>query len=294
MSRARVVSTLVAAAVLSGCGTTSVEPASGDQLAAPPSAPSQQSTSGQPHSAWPIPLTANATIKALDRMPERLGEWEQSEVDRGLVLYTHPQAQLGIEARRGYLGVRANAFVMEVQNEIHLDPFSAGIGNRNLPPTRRRGLELEITANPLTPLRLSAAYAYIDARFREGTLAGSAFGTSIAGKTVPLVPRHKLNLNASWDFNTATRLTAAAAYVGEQFMDNDEPNSFGVKIPAYTLVDLKLTHRRGAWFFAAALNNVFGEKYYNYAVRSQFVADRYNAYPLPERNGSVSVEYRFE
>lgn len=77
-------------------------------------------------------------------------------------------------------------------------------------------------------------------------------------------------------------------------MDNDEPNSLGVRIPAYTLVDLKLTHRRGAWLFAAALNNVFGEKYYNYAVRSQFVADRYNAYPLPERNGTLSVEYRFE
>ena len=31
-------------------------------------------------------------------MPERLGEWEQSVVDRGLVLYAHPQAELGIEA----------------------------------------------------------------------------------------------------------------------------------------------------------------------------------------------------
>lgn len=31
-------------------------------------------------------------------MPERLGEWETSEADRGLVLYAHPQTQLGIEA----------------------------------------------------------------------------------------------------------------------------------------------------------------------------------------------------
>lgn len=202
--------------------------------------------------------------------------------------------ELGAEVRRGTVAGRANAFVIETQNEIHLDPFSAGVGNRNLPPIRRRGVELEVSANPWTPLRLTAAYTYIDARLREGSLAGSAFGTSIAGKTVPLVPRHKLNVNASWDFNVATRLTAAVAYVGEQFMDNDEPNSLGVKIPAYTLVDLKLTHRRGAWTFAAALNNVLGEKYFNYAVRSQFVADRYNAYPLPERNGTISVEYRFE
>jgi iron complex outermembrane receptor protein len=76
-------------------------------------------------------------------------------------------------------------------------------------------------------------------------------------------------------------------------MDNDEPNSLGVRIPAYTLVDLKLTHRRGPWSFAASVNNLLNEKYYNYAVRSQFVADRYNAYPLPVINGSVSVEYQF-
>jgi len=42
---------------------------------------------------------------------------------------------------------------------------------------------------------------------------------------------------------------------------------------------------------AATVNNLFGEKYFNYAVRSQFVPDRYNAYPLPERNAFVTVEY---
>jgi hypothetical protein len=31
-------------------------------------------------------------------MPVRLGEWEQSEADRGLVLYAHPKGELGIEA----------------------------------------------------------------------------------------------------------------------------------------------------------------------------------------------------
>ena len=76
-------------------------------------------------------------------------------------------------------------------------------------------------------------------------------------------------------------------------MDNDEPNTLGVKIPSYTTVDLKLTHRRGPWLVAATLNNAFNERYYNYAVRSQFVADRYNAYPLPERNGSIALEYHF-
>jgi iron complex outermembrane receptor protein len=107
------------------------------------------------------------------------------------------------------------------------------------------------------------------------------------------VPRHKATLRASWDFTPATRLSALLTYVGKQHMDNDESNSLGVKVPSYKLVDLKLAHRYGQWRFAATVNNLFNEKYYNYAVRSQFVLDRYNAYPLPERNGMVTAEYQF-
>ncbi|HWM28663.1 MAG TPA: TonB-dependent receptor, partial [Woeseiaceae bacterium] len=201
--------------------------------------------------------------------------------------------ELTFEARGVSRGGRVTAFEIDVNDEIHLDPFTAGVGNRNLPRLRRRGVEVEANARPLQQLHLAAAYAYIDAKFREGTLEGSPFGASIAGKTVPLVPRHKAAARASWDFTAATRLNALVTYVSDQFMDNDEPNSLGVKIPSYTVLDLKLTHRRGPWLFAATLNNVFDERYYNYAVRSQFVADRYNAYPLPERNGTVSIEYQF-
>jgi iron complex outermembrane receptor protein len=203
---------------------------------------------------------------------------------------------LSADYRRGGAGARATLFVIDVQDEIHLDPYSTGVGNRNLPPSRRRGVELEANARPLPKLGLAAAYAYIDAKFREGVLAGSPFSlqnVSLAGKQVPLVPRHKVTLRASWDFTPATRLNALVSYVGSQLMDNDEANTLGVSIPAYTLVDLKLTHRWKSWAFAAGVNNLFNEKYYNYAVRSQFVLDRYNAYPLPERNGMVSAEYQF-
>lgn len=113
----------------------------------------------------------------------------------------------------------------------------------------------------------------------------------IADKTVPLVPRNKVGVRASWDFTPSTRLSMVASYVSSQFMDNDEGNTLGVKIPSYTVVDVKFAHRRGPWTVAATVNNLFGEKYFNYAVRSQFVPDRYNAYPLPERSGLVTVEY---
>jgi len=207
---------------------------------------------------------------------------------------TARSAELGIEQRAGATWLRAALFEIDVRDEIHLDAFTTGIGNTNLPRSRRRGLELEGTWSPLPALTLRGAYTYVDARFRDGVLPGGFFTQTnvvIAGKTVPLVPRHRLNLAASWAVAAGTRLNAALAYVGEQFMDNDEGNTLGVKIPAYTVLDLKLIHGRGPWRLAAAVNNVTNERYHNYAVRSQFVPDRYNAYPLPERNFTLTLEY---
>ena len=204
--------------------------------------------------------------------------------------------EVGYETRGAAGHVRAALYTMEVRDEIHLDAFSNGIGNTNLPPSRRRGLELDGQWLATKAVTLGAAYSYIDAQFREGVLPGSAFSqlnVQLAGRSVPLVPRNKLSVNAAWAISANTRLSAVANYVGAQFMDNDEGNTLGVKIPAYTVVDMKLSYRRGPWRAGLAVNNLLGKSYYNYAVRSQFVADRYNVYPLPERNFSVNVAYDF-
>ncbi len=204
--------------------------------------------------------------------------------------------EVGYETRGTAGRVRAALYTMEVRDEIHLDPFTNGTGNTNLPPSRRRGFELDGQWLATPSVTLGAAYTYVDATFREGVLPGSGFSqlnVQLAGRTVPLVPRNKLSVNAAWAMNANTRLSAAANYVGSQFMDNDEGNTLGVKIPAYTVVDLKLVYRNGPWRVGGAINNLFGKSYYNYAVRSQFVADRYNVYPLPERNMSLNVAYEF-
>jgi iron complex outermembrane receptor protein len=200
--------------------------------------------------------------------------------------------EAGVEQRiaRGFW--RATLFRIDVSDEIHLDPFTTGVGNTNLPPSRRQGVELEGRFS-----NIRAAYAYTEAKFLEGTLAGSPFtGTdiAIAGNTVPLVPRHKLNLGAAWDFSERTRLSGSLTWVSEQVLDNDESNTLAHRIPDYYLVDLKLarTYRWGR--IAATVNNLFDEKYYDYAVRSVSVAtpDRYSVYPLPGRAFGLSVELR--
>jgi iron complex outermembrane receptor protein len=75
-------------------------------------------------------------------------------------------------------------------------------------------------------------------------------------------------------------------------MDNDEPNTLGRRIPAYSVADVKLAQSFSWGRLAAVVNNVFDQKYYTYAVRSQFIADRYAVYPLPGRTLSLVVELK--
>lgn len=204
--------------------------------------------------------------------------------------------EAGAEWRAGAGSVRAALFRTDVTDEIHLDPFTTGVGNTNLPPSRRQGIELEGAWQATPALRITAAYAYTDAKFLEGTLAGGAFAIGsnlpLAGKAVPLVPRNKLNAAFAWELGAMTRLSGALTYLSSQYMDNDEPNTLAVKIPAYTLLDLKLSREFGWGRLALAVNNVLDEDYYTYAVRSAFVADRYSVYPLPGRTVGVTAELK--
>ena len=86
-----------------------------------------------------------------------------------------------------------------------------------------------------------------------------------------------------WDITPRTQLTGTVTALSAQYMDNDEPNTLGTQIPAFVVADLKLAHDFKWGRIAATANNLFNEKYYTYAVRSAFVADRYSVYPLPGR-----------
>jgi iron complex outermembrane recepter protein len=201
--------------------------------------------------------------------------------------------EAGVEWRRSGSMLRATFFHSDIENEIHLDPFTAGVGNRNLPPSQRRGVELDGKLQVSRTFQLSAGYAYTEAKFKEGVLPGGPFviGTDIpiGGKTVPLVPENKLNVAFSWDILPRTRLSGALTAVSEQYRDNDEPNTLS-QIPAYEIVDLKLAQRFSWGRLSLAVNNLFNQDYYTYSARSQFVADRYAVYPLPGTTVSLTAE----
>ena len=200
---------------------------------------------------------------------------------------TSQDSEVGIDYKSKKDKVRAALFQMNLNNEIYYNAIT--FTNMNLSPTRRYGLELEGTHYYTDAFDVTAAYSYTVAKFREGVYGG----INVAGNNIPLVPRQRLTLSPSWTMSEQTTLSANANYVGPQYFDNDQTNTFGQKMPAYTTVDMKLLHREGSWLLAAAVNNLFNSQYFTYGVASTFTAGRYNAYPMQGRNLSLNASYQF-
>jgi iron complex outermembrane receptor protein len=192
--------------------------------------------------------------------------------------------EIGVDASFGRARYRLSYYRIGLSNEIFFDPVT--FTNRNLPPTRRSGLEAEASWT-LSTLHLFANYTYAVAQFRSGTFGG----IPISGNDVPLVPRHAANAGVSWRFMPRTRVDAVVRYVGERPYDADETNQFGRRMPAYTVVDTKLTHEQGNWILNGGVRNLFNEKYYTYAVYTGFPT--FAALPAPERSFFVSAQHTF-
>lgn len=201
---------------------------------------------------------------------------------------TSKDSEVGIDYKSGKNKFRATLYQMNLNNEIHYNPLVPPFGaNVNLSPTRRYGLELEGTHTYTDSLAVSAAYSYTVARFREGIYGG----INVAGNNIPLVPRQRVALSSSWKVSEKTTLNGSAIYVGEQHFDNDQANTFVNKMPAYTTVDMKLSHREGSWLLSAAVNNLFNEKYFTYAITT--TPSSFSAYPMQERTFSLNASYGF-
>ncbi|MGE5027592.1 MAG: TonB-dependent receptor, partial [Betaproteobacteria bacterium] len=201
---------------------------------------------------------------------------------------TSHDREIGIEHQGSSYSLSGRLYHMDLNNEIHYNILT--FENMNLSPTRRQGMELEGKLAISRSFNLFANYAYVDARFREGVYGG----TDISGNHIPNVPRQRATLGASWALSGKTRLNGTVSHIGEQYFDNDQTNTFGQKIPAYTVVDLKLGHREGDWTLAAGINNLLNEKYFTYGTRSLATPGRYTAYPMAERNLAVTLGYTFK
>lgn len=204
---------------------------------------------------------------------------------------TSKDTEIGMEWRQRTNRLRLAWFESRIDNEIHYmnvpGLFFFNGGNTNLPPTRHRGLELDGSWAATGDLTLRGGYRLTEARFQSGVFSG----VDVAGHDIPLVPRHRITLGVEYRIDSSWSAAAAAQYIGNQYYDNDQANSFQ-KMPAYTLIDLKFSWRRDGWKVSGGIDNLTDKRYYSYAIRNN-AGTSFNAYPEAGRRLTFAAEYAF-
>ena len=182
---------------------------------------------------------------------------------------------------------------MDLRNEIHFNAIT--FTNMNLPPTQREGIEVEGNRKFGERFDLFGSYTHARAVFREGVFNGfdsnfNPISVDLSGKNVPLVPRSSAKLGVTWQFADKTLLSGALGYVGKQYFDNDQSNTFPGQTASFVTADAKLRHVAGPWTFTLNGNNLTDKKYYTYAIRNA-AGTSFNAYPMAGRSLLLTVAY---
>lgn len=223
-------------------------------------------------------------VPNVDELFNQFGGPNFDPVVNNLAIQTSMGGEIGLEYADPRYSLRTTFYGMDLNNEISFNPVT--FSNVNLPPTERYGVEVQGRWLPTEALDLSANYTYAVAEFRGGEVGGVA----LTGKSVPLVAKNKANAQVLWRILPAARLLATVSYVGTQFFDGDATNTFGQKIPAYTLVNLKAEYDIDGWTLAAGVNNLLNERYFNYGL---VVGPTYIGYPQAALTVFASARYVF-
>lgn len=241
-------------------------------------------------------LGASFRVATVDEVYNQFGGPLFDSILTPLEPQTSRDYEIGTEYKTGAGRLQARIYRMDLRNEIHFNAIT--FANMNLSPTQREGVELEGSRRLGEHFDLFASYTHARAVFREGIYNGfdanfNPVSIDLSGKNVPLVPRDAAKLALTWQPGGKTRLSAALGYVGKQYYDNDQANTFPGQMPAFVTADAKLSHAAGPWTFTLAGNNLTDKKYYTYAIRNA-AGTSFNAYPMAGRNFLLTAAYRFQ
>ena len=146
-----------------------------------------------------------------------------------------------------------------------------------------KGLEIDISGEIMKNVRVSAAYAYTDAKVTKGD------NTIITGSQFPNVPKQSASAVVTRMFKigeAAASLGAGFNHVGERLGDVAVTSNF--RLPAYTTVRLISSYSPNKKLrLALNVDNLFNKRYYASSYSQVWVA------PGTERTIILNAQYKF-
>lgn len=149
-----------------------------------------------------------------------------------------------------------------------------------------RGIEWDLTAQPIDALNLKLAYAYIDAKVSKTEAAsGIQKGSALLNS-----PKHNASLMMMYDlWQSGGQKVAVGSNI--QYLSKRSGNVYdnGFNLPAYTLVHLNAAYQVTPQLsFQFSLKNLFNQAYYVSSLKDEWVT------PGNPREMFVTLNYRFQ
>ena len=196
--------------------------------------------------------------------------------------------EIGTKYISDKFSLNITTYIIDGENELAYD--SDAFENINMNSTRRYGVELSTKNKFFNKINVTNNLTLSKAEYTSGDQG--TYATDFKGNEVPLVPLYSLDTILEYKINDLYELVSSVNYQDEMRMESDDEN-FQPKIPGYAILNLSLNAKLNNFFSTISINNIFDEKYYNYAVASSSTKGAYNAYPLPGRTLMLSIGTKF-
>lgn len=159
----------------------------------------------------------------------------------------------------GHFTSTLSYYDIRVEDKVRVDinhiPFSIQDGTQI-----SRGFEAEVLGNPLPDLNILLGYAYNNSKMTKANALVEGLRPIGAG------PEHQFNFWVHYHFNERTPLNGFSIgfggnYAGETFTVNYYPDG-ALAIPAYTVLNAKLSFDRPKYSFGLRVNNLANERFW--------------------------------
>lgn len=208
-----------------------------------------------------------------------------------------PQGKLGLNTQTGIsyetgfnydilaLIGKINLYQLDLDNEIAFDPHRTPVqpfgANRNLDPTRRRGLILENAYYLNRKITITNSLNLTHPTFRTGELKG---------KHIPFVPEVADSVSLNYQFTPCWNAITQIVYTGKRFPIYDDFNQFPQE-PHILLLNIAINYHLKHLFIEGRINNITNHTYNSYVgvdlnSQSQFY------YPAPGRQYWLSLGWQ--
>lgn len=185
-----------------------------------------------------------------------------------------------------------NGYATWTEDEIFYNPHAKDYGygmwggyNENSDgDTRRLGFDTSLAWKKKDVAEASVKYSFVDARFTSGQYDGN---------DVPLVPQHRLRLDAGVWLFADLEVKGGMTWTAGQYLAGDYDNSCD-KLSSYPLFDVGAYYEPSwakGWKLSLVVNNLLDKEYCDFAGWSDYSGAYY--YPGKGRSFLLTLSYEF-